>query len=129
MTLQERLRKIREYRGFKQAAAAQEMKITQQAYSCLETKSGNLKMETMQRFCEVMKIEMAFLLAFDLNINDENMKMFDSLNLSGVVNEYKKLTNRISVYEELLRNETGMKRREDGVPNRDEVSFNPNNQI
>ena len=129
MTLQERLRKIREYRGFKQAAAAQEMKITQQAYSCLETKSGNLKMETMQRFCEVMKVEMAFLLAFDLNINDENMKMFDSLNLSGVVNEYKKLTNRISVYEELLRNETGMKRRDDGFSNRDEVSFNPSNQI
>ena len=110
MTLQERLRKIREYRGYKQAAAAQEMKITQQAYSCLETKSGNLKMETMQRFCEVMKIEMAFLLAFDISVNDENMRMFDSLNLSGVVNEYKKLTNRIAVYEELLRNEAGIKR-------------------
>ena len=110
MTLQERLRKIREYRGFKQAAAAQEMNITQQAYSCLETKGGNLKMDTMLRFCEVMKIEMSFLLAFDINVNDENMKMFDSLNLSGVVNEYKKLTNRIAVYEELLRTETGIKR-------------------
>ncbi len=116
MTLQERLRKIREYRGFKQAAAAQEMNITQQAYSCLETKGGNLKMETMQRFCEVMKIELSFLLAFDINVNDENMKMFDSLNLSGVVNEYKKLTNRISVYEELLRTETGIKRNDPLTP-------------
>ena len=116
MTLQERLRKIREYRGFKQAAAAQEMNITQQAYSCLETKGGNLKMDTMLRFCEVMKIEMSFLLAFDINVNDENMKMFDSLNLSGVVNEYKKLTNRIAVYEELLRTETGIKRLDPQTP-------------
>ena len=105
MTLQERLRKIREYRGYKQAAAAQEMNITQQAYSCLETKGGNLKMETMLRFCEVMKVEMSFLLAFDVNVNDENMKIFDTLNLSGVVNEYRKLTNRIAVYEELLRSQ------------------------
>src|SRR5688500_16338440 len=117
MNLQERLRKIREYRGYKQAAAASEMHITQQAYSCLETKGGNLKMETMLRFCEVMKVEMSFLLAFDININDENMKMFDRLNLSGVVDEYKKLQNRIAVYEELLRNETGFKRRDDQSPN------------
>jgi transcriptional regulator with XRE-family HTH domain len=120
MTLQERLRKIREYRGYKQAAAAQEMHITQQAYSCLETKGGNLKMETMLRFCEVMKVEMSFLLAFDVNVNDENMKMFDELNLSGVVSEYRKLTNRIAVYEELLRNETGIKRSNDQAS-----GFNP----
>jgi transcriptional regulator with XRE-family HTH domain len=109
MTLPERLRKIREYRGYKQAAAAQEMNITQQAYSCLETKAGNLKMETMIRFCEVMKIEMSFLLAFDVNITEENMKMFDELNLAGVVNEYKKLSNRIAVYEQLLRATGGAK--------------------
>ena len=121
MTLQERLRKIREYRGYKQAAAAQEMKITQQAYSCLETKGGNLKMETIVRFCEVMKVEMSFLLAFDISINDENMRMFDQLNLSGVVNEYKKLANRISVYEELLRTDGNSKR------SNESQSFTPNN--
>src|SRR3954462_13924993 len=117
MTLQERLRRIREYRGYKQAAAAQEMHITQQAYSCLETKGGNLKMETMLRFCEVMKVEMSFLLAFDVSINEENMQMFDRLNLSGVVDEYRKLINRIAVYEELLRSDTGFKRRDDQAPN------------
>jgi transcriptional regulator with XRE-family HTH domain len=121
MTLQERLRRIREYRGYKQSAAAQEMNITQQAYSCLETKGGNLKMETMVRFCEVMKVELSFLLAFDVNVNDENMKMFDELNLVGVVSEYRKLQNRIAVYEELLRNETSFKKNEGQAP-----SINPN---
>jgi transcriptional regulator with XRE-family HTH domain len=122
MTLPERLRRIREYRGYKQSAAASEMHITQQAYSCLETKGGNLKMETMIRFCEVMKVELSFLLAFDVNVNEENMKMFDTLNLSGVVDEYKKLSNRIAVYEELLRTETGIKRNEATMT----ASINPN---
>jgi transcriptional regulator with XRE-family HTH domain len=116
MTLPERLRKIREFRGYKQAAAAQEMNITQQAYSCLETKAGNLKMETMIRFCEVMKIEMSFLLAFDVNITEENMKMFDELNLAGVVSEYKKLSTRIAVYEQLLRATGGAKLLDETVP-------------
>ncbi len=107
--LAERIRKIREHRGYKQAAVAQEMHITQQAYSCLETKAGNLKMETMQRFCDVMKIETSFLLAFDVPVNDENLQIFDRLNFSQVVEEYKKLNNKLSVYEDLLRKDSGIR--------------------
>lgn len=107
--LAERIRKIREHRGYKQAAVAQEMNITQQAYSCLETKAGNLKMETMQRFCDVMKIETSFLLAFDVPVNDENLQIFDRLNFSQVVEEYKKLNNKLSVYEDLLRKDSGIR--------------------
>lgn len=112
MTLQERLRKIREYRGYKQSAAAREMNITQQAYSYLESKSGNLKMETIQRFCEVMKVEIPFLLAFDVPVNDENLQIFDKMNLSDVVSEYKKLNSKIAIYEDLLRKDTGSYRNE-----------------
>jgi len=110
--LQDRIRKIREQRGYKQSAVAQEMKITQQAYSCLETKAGNLKMETMQRFCDVMKIETSFLLAFDVPVNDENLQMFDRLNFSQVVEEYKRLNNKLSVYEDLLRKDNSLSSRE-----------------
>lgn len=86
----------------KQSAVAQEMNVTQQAYSCLETRAGNVKMDTMVRFCDVMKIELSFLLAYDVPVNDENLLMFDRINFSQVVDEYKKMTNRLSVYEELL---------------------------
>ena len=108
MSLSTRLRKIREYRGMKQSAVASEMNVTQQAYSCLETRAGNVKMDTMQRFCDVMKIEISFLLAFDIPVNDENLLMFDRINFSQVVDEYKKMTNRLSVYEELLLKENSM---------------------
>ena len=86
----------------KQSAVAQEMNVTQQAYSCLETRAGNVKMDTMVRFCDVMKIELSFLLAYDVPVNDENLLMFDRINFSQVVDEYKKMANRLTVYEELL---------------------------
>ena len=102
MSLSERIRKIREYRGLKQVAVASEMNITQQAYSWLETKSGNIKVETLKRFCDVMKVDLPFLLAGDIPVTDENMQMFDNLNYSVVFEDYKKLKNKINTYEDLI---------------------------
>ena len=58
MTLSERIRKIREYRGLKQVAVAQEMNITQQAYSWLETKSDNAKIDTLKIFAPTVEINL-----------------------------------------------------------------------
>jgi transcriptional regulator with XRE-family HTH domain len=102
MTLSERIRKIREYRGFKQVTVANEMHISQQAYSWLERKSGNIKVETLKRFCEVMKVDLPFLVASEIPVTDENMKMFDSNNYSVVFEDYKKLRNRVNTYEDLI---------------------------
>lgn len=102
MTLSERIRKIREYRGLKQTVVANEMHITQQAYSWLETRSGNIKVDTLKRFCDVMKIDLPFLMATDIPVNDENMGMFEQLNYSVVFEEYKRLRNKIQTYEELI---------------------------
>src|ERR1700684_3050410 len=72
--LHERIKKIREYRGLKQLNVAAEMNITQQAYSWLETQSGNIKLETLLRYCDVMKVDLPFLMATDIPINAENME-------------------------------------------------------
>ena len=106
MSLSERIRKIREYRGLKQVAVASEMNITQQAYSWLETKSGNIKVETLKRFCDVMKVDLPFLMATEIPVNNENMEMFEKLNYSVVFEEYKKLKNKIETYEELILRKT-----------------------
>ena len=102
MNISERIRKIREYRGFKQVTVANEMKISQQAYSWLERKSGNVKVDTLKRFCDVMKVDLPFLLAGDIPVTDENMQMFDNLNYSVVFEDYKKLKNKINTYEDLI---------------------------
>jgi transcriptional regulator with XRE-family HTH domain len=102
MQLHERIKKIREYRGLKQTAVAHEMNITQQAYSWLETKSGNIKLETLQRFCNVMNVDLPFLMAIDIPITPENMITFEHSNYSGVFEEYKRLKNRAAHYDDLI---------------------------
>jgi transcriptional regulator with XRE-family HTH domain len=101
MLLHERIRKIREYRGLKQLSVAHEMNITQQAYSWLETKSGNIKLDTLERFCSVMKVDLPFLMAADIPINAENMRIFEHQNYSNVFEEFKRLRNRVQAAEEL----------------------------
>ena len=102
MLLHERIRKIREYRGLKQISVAHEMNITQQAYSWLETKSGNIKLETLQRFCDVMKVDLPFLMATDIPINAENMETFAQMSYSSVFEDYKRMKNRMRNYEEIV---------------------------
>src|SRR5580704_4243311 len=102
MTISERIRKIREYRGLKQVTVANDMHITQQAYSWLERKSGNIKVETLKRFCDVMKVDLPFLVAHNIPVTDENMRMFDKQNYALVMEDYKKLRNKVITYEELI---------------------------
>ncbi|HWB64025.1 MAG TPA: helix-turn-helix transcriptional regulator [Chitinophagales bacterium] len=102
MQLHERIKQIREYRGLKQITVAHEMGITQQAYSWLETKSGNIKLDTLTRFCNVMKVELPFLMATDIPVTAENLQTFDRLNYSNIFEEYKRLKNRLKNFEEMV---------------------------
>jgi transcriptional regulator with XRE-family HTH domain len=102
MQLHERIKKIREYRGLKQLNVAAEMNITQQAYSWLETKSGNIKLETLQRFCEVMQVDLPFLMAYEIPINPENMETFAGSSYSRIFEDYKRLKHRVDSYEEIV---------------------------
>ena len=101
MLLHERIRKIREYRGLKQLSVAHEMNITQQAYSWLETKSGNIKLDTLERFCAVMKVDLPFLMAADIPVNSENMRLFEQQKYAHMFEEFKKLRNRVQVVEDI----------------------------
>ncbi len=91
MLLHERIRKIREYCGLKQLSVANEMNISQQAYSWLETKSSNIKLDTLERFCTVMKVDIAFLMAEDIPVTEENMQIFQQLNYANIFEDYKKM--------------------------------------
>ena len=56
-------------------------------------------METLQRFCNAMKIDLPFLMATEIPITPENMEMFEKLHYSNVIEEYKKLKLRMQSYE------------------------------
>lgn len=78
------------------------MKVTQQSYSYLENKSTNIKIETLKRFADAVKVDLPFLLSLDLPVNDENMKMVDAQNYSVVIEDFKKLKSKLNLYQEIL---------------------------
>lgn len=101
-TIESRIRKVREIRGWKQAAVASSMNITQQAYSCLEQGASNARLETLKRFCDVMSIELPFLIATDVPITDETMERFGAKSFNDFLTGFRKMEQKLEIYEELL---------------------------
>ncbi len=102
MTIASRIRKIREVRGWKQTAIASSMNITQQAYSCLEQGASNARLETLKRFCDVMKVELPFLIAVDVPITEETIERYGSKSYFEFISTYRKLKQKVEIFEELL---------------------------
>ena len=102
MTISSRIRKIREIRGWKQTAVASSMNITQQAYSCLEQGAGNARLETLRRFCDVMNVELPFLIAVDVPVTDETLNRFGQKKYNEFLTAFKKLEQKLEIFDELL---------------------------
>ena len=105
MNLSSRIRRIREIRGLKQSNIAQELNITQQSYGNLENHLNNPKLETLQRFCEVVKIPLSFLLDTTIPMTDENVALFSQNSMGDIFNNYKHIKEKLALMEE-MRNAT-----------------------
>jgi transcriptional regulator with XRE-family HTH domain len=101
MELAERMRKVREIRGMKQNVLARKMGITPQTFSVIEN-GGNLKLRTLQKFCEATQIPLSYLLATDAPITDENLSFFDRIGSETFYQDYIKLQEKLAAYEALL---------------------------
>jgi transcriptional regulator with XRE-family HTH domain len=101
-----RMRKVREVRAWKQSAVADSMKITQQAYSFLEQGHGSPRIDTLNRFCEVMKIDISFLLAFDVAITEETMEKYGTKGFADLINEHKRLDQKLEFFNYLIKTNT-----------------------
>jgi transcriptional regulator with XRE-family HTH domain len=98
-----RMKKVREVRGWKQSAVAQCMKVTQQAYSFLEQGHGSPRIDTLTRYCEVMQIDINFLLAFDLPVTEENIEKFGTKGYSELIAENKRLDQKLEFFNYLIK--------------------------
>lgn len=107
MSISARIKKIREISGWKQSAVANALNISQQAYSCLEKGADNAKIETLKNFCDVMNIKLAYLTADDIDITEETMREFGNKGFADVVDGYRKMNHKLTVYQELLSGELG----------------------
>ena len=103
MIIAARIRKIREIRGWKQVAVASAMKITQQAYSCLEQSANNARLDTLKRYCNVMNLEVAYLVATDIPVTEETLDRFGSTSYNDFLTSYKKLEQKLEIFDELIK--------------------------
>ncbi len=98
-----RMRKVREVLGWKQAAVAASMNISQQAFSFLEQGSGSPRIDTLARFCQVMNIQLHFLLAVDVPVTEETLAKYGAKSFSQFITEHAKLVQSIEMFEEYVK--------------------------
>jgi transcriptional regulator with XRE-family HTH domain len=101
-----RMRKVREVRGWKQSAVADSMNITQQAYSFLEQGHGSPRIDTLKRFCEVMKVELSFLMSFDVPVTEETIEKYGTKGFAELISEHKRLEQKLEFFNYLIKNNT-----------------------
>lgn len=99
----QRMKKVREILGWKQNMIATAMKITQQAYSFLEQGHCSPRIDTLSRFCEVMNIELSFLLAFDLPVDEETVEKYGRKNFIDLITEQRILEQKLEFLQHLMR--------------------------
>jgi transcriptional regulator with XRE-family HTH domain len=103
MKMAARIRKIREISGLKQAAVAASLQITQQAYFGLEKSADNAKLTTLRRFCNVMNIELSFLIAEDIPVTAENIEKYGRRRYFDILCDYEQLEKRTIVFEDIAK--------------------------
>jgi transcriptional regulator with XRE-family HTH domain len=96
------MRKLRELMGWKQSAVASSMNITQQAFSFLEQGNRSPRIDTLMRFCDVMNIQLHFLLSPDVPITEETVKRYGTRPYSDFINEYQKLEQGAIFLDKIL---------------------------
>lgn len=73
MTYGQRIKKIRELKGIKQAFIAHKLGITQQSYSSFETKAGDKTVNMIVRIAEILEVDVCLIFATNIPITEETI--------------------------------------------------------
>jgi len=79
--LSDRIRSIRNHRKLGQKQVAAKMGITQQSYSWFESRSEDIKVGTLKRFCDAVGVSPGFVLS-EAPITDVHINAFNSINFA-----------------------------------------------
>jgi transcriptional regulator with XRE-family HTH domain len=103
MNLATRIKKIRELNGWKQADLAEALSITQQAYSSLEKGKSGFRLDTLRRLCEVMHIELAFLVSDSIPITESNLNSYGRKSLLEIISAKEQMQQKLEMYKYLFK--------------------------
>lgn len=95
MNIGERIRKIREAKGWKQETIAAELNTSQQNISSLE-KQDLPNMKTILQFCAAVNIQPVYLIS-DIEISEESIERYGNMTYSRLVIELQYLRLKTAV--------------------------------
>ncbi|MCR6641725.1 MAG: helix-turn-helix transcriptional regulator [Sporocytophaga sp.] len=109
-TLGNKIKKVREIKGFKQEYMAELLGISQPSYSKIETDEASISQDRLEQIAKALEVSVSDILAFDekviftqLNNKNASMGYNSTVNQYGITdNERKLYEDKIKLLEELL---------------------------
>ncbi|MCR6641679.1 MAG: helix-turn-helix domain-containing protein [Sporocytophaga sp.] len=103
LTLGNKIKKVREIKGFKQEYMAEILGISQPSYSKIETDEAGVSQERLEQIAKALEVSVADILAFDekLFFNQTNNKT--AVGYNNTVNQYGVTDNERKLYEDKIK--------------------------
>ncbi len=101
-TIAYRIKRIREIKGLKQSAVAEEFGTTQQSYSHFESGINDLHISTLLKICKVLNVDPCYVLSRNISITDESMEQFKEDSYYNMMEEVKRLRNKEVIYKSII---------------------------
>jgi transcriptional regulator with XRE-family HTH domain len=102
MNIAVRMKKVREVMGWQQATVASSMQISQQAFSFLEQGSGSIRIDFLSKFCEVMNVQLHYLMAVDVPVTRETLEKYGSISFSQFIADHDHLQQGLSHIDRMV---------------------------
>lgn len=103
-TLGNKIKKVREIKGFKQEYMAELLGISQPSYSKIETDEASVSQDRLEQIAKALEVSVADILAFDERIffNQTDNKS-SAIGYNNTVNQYGLTDNERKLYEDKIR--------------------------
>ena len=88
MTISDRMRMIREILRVEPQTVADTMHISTKALTYLEQGYGYPRLDMLERFCEALNVQLNFLLADDVPVNEENIMSYGKKSLGQLISTH-----------------------------------------
>lgn len=109
MNISEKIKKVRQLKGYKQEFLAEKMNISQKQYSLYESNDANLKWKTIERIAAALEIDPVKLIVFDetqiFNNCHQSGNLFLSSNLNNIIDKefLQELINQLKIKDEQIK--------------------------
>lgn len=101
--IHEKLKKIRQFRGFNQAEMAKQLGMSVASYSRIEAGKTNLNLDCLKKICKVLEIELIDLLENNMQFLSEPKAKYEKLSVIKEQQEKKTIESLIEENNLLLK--------------------------